>query len=213
MGRLTNPAWIKTLATTAERLGFSTIWAPEQVVLLKEYASRYPYSGGDFPMLMETPIADPFIMLTYAAACTSRVRLATGVCPVPEHNPVVLAKVIATAEVLRGGRLRLGTGIGWLQEEYEAVGVAWERRAHRVREYIEAMRALWAGDVVSYHGEFVNFHGVQSYPKPSTTSACRSGSAARVLPRCAAWPSTAMAGSGSTFCPMRPRPKSSASTN
>jgi alkanesulfonate monooxygenase SsuD/methylene tetrahydromethanopterin reductase-like flavin-dependent oxidoreductase (luciferase family) len=60
----------------------------------------------------------------------------------------------------------LGTGIGWLQEEYDAVGVPWERRAHRVCEYIEATRALWAGDVVSYHGEFVNFHGVQSYPKP-----------------------------------------------
>jgi alkanesulfonate monooxygenase SsuD/methylene tetrahydromethanopterin reductase-like flavin-dependent oxidoreductase (luciferase family) len=179
-------------------LGFSTIWAPEHVVLLKDYASRYPYSAGDFPMPTETPIADPFITLTYAAACTSRVRLATGVCPVPEHNPVVPAKVIATADVLSGGRLMLGTGIGWLQEEYVAVGVPWERRAHRVREYIEAMRALWAGDVVSYHGE--------SSPR-------RSGSAARVLPRCAAWPSTAMAGSGSTCCPMRPRPKSSASTN
>jgi probable F420-dependent oxidoreductase len=166
MGRLANPAWIKTLATTVERLGFSTIWAPEHVVLLKEYASRYPYSGGDFPMPTETPIADPFITLTYAAACTSRVRLATGVCPVPEHNPVVLAKVIATADVLSGGRLMLGTGFGWLQEEYDAVGVPWKRRAHRMREYIEAMRALWAGDVVSYHGEFVNFHGVQSYPKP-----------------------------------------------
>ena len=122
MGRLANPAWIKTLATTVERLGFSTIWAPEHVVLLKDYASRYPYSGGDFPMPTETPIADPFITLTYAAACTSRVCLATGVCPVPEHNPVVLAKVIATADVLSGGRLMLGTGIGWLQEEYDAVG-------------------------------------------------------------------------------------------
>ena len=133
MGRLTNPAWIKTLATTVERLGFSTRWAPEHVVMLSEFASRYPYSGGDFPMPTETPIADPFITLTYAAACTSRVRLATGVCPIAEHNPVVLAKVIATADVVSGGRLMLGTGLGWLQEEFDAVGVPWERRAHRER--------------------------------------------------------------------------------
>jgi probable F420-dependent oxidoreductase len=167
IGRLTNPAWVKTLATTVERLGFSTIWAPEHVVLLKEYASRYPYSAGEFPMPTATPIGDPFIMLTYAAACTSRIRLATGVCLVPEHNPVVLAKVVATTDLLSDGRLVLGTGIGWLQEEFDAIGVPWERRAQRVREYVEAMRALWAGDVVSYSGEFVNFRGAQSYPKPA----------------------------------------------
>src|SRR5258708_24503632 len=103
MGRLANPAWIKTLATTVERLGFSTIWAPEHVVLLKEYASRYPYSGGDFPMPTETPIADPFITLTYAAACTSRVLLTTGVCPVPQHYPVGLDTLIAHTHGMSAG--------------------------------------------------------------------------------------------------------------
>jgi alkanesulfonate monooxygenase SsuD/methylene tetrahydromethanopterin reductase-like flavin-dependent oxidoreductase (luciferase family) len=135
------------------------------------------------------------------------------VCPVPEHNPVVLAKVIATADVLSGGRLMLGTGIGWLQEEYDAVGVPWKRRAHRVREYIEAMRALWAGDVVSNHGEFVNFHGVQSYPKPVNHKRVPTWFGAESAPALRRVAEYGVAGSGSTCCPMRPRPKSSASTN
>ncbi len=167
MGPLTEPAMIKTVATATERLGFSTLWAPEHVVLLSEYASRYPYSAGEFPMPIETPIGDPFITLTYAAAVTSKIRLATGICLVPEHNPLVLAKVVATADRLSGGRFILGTGIGWLEEEFQAIGITWERRAHRTREYIEAMRLLWSGEQASYSGEFVNFRGALSYPKPA----------------------------------------------
>lgn len=167
IGPLTEPAMIKAVATATERLGFSTLWAPEHVVLLSEYASRYPYSAGEFPMPIETPFGDPFTTLTYAAALTSKIRLATGICLVPEHNPLVLAKVVATADRLSGGRFILGTGIGWLEEEFEAIGVTWERRAHRTREYIEAMRVLWSGEQASYSGEFVNFRGALSYPKPA----------------------------------------------
>src|SRR6516225_11325956 len=90
-------AGVRTVATTAERLGFSTIWAPEHVVLLDEYASKYPYSSGKFPGPADTPIADPFTTLAYAAACTSKIRLGTGICLVPEHNPLVLAKTVATS--------------------------------------------------------------------------------------------------------------------
>jgi len=90
---------LRTAATTAERLGFSTIWAPEHVVLLDQYASKYPYSTGKFPAPTDTPIADPFTTLAYAAACTSKIRVATGVCLVPEHNPLVLAKTVATVDV------------------------------------------------------------------------------------------------------------------
>jgi probable F420-dependent oxidoreductase len=86
---------------------------------------------------------------------------------VPEHNPLVLAKTVATADRLSGGRFILGTGIGWLEEEFQAIGVTWERRAHRTREYIEAMRLLWSGEQASYSGEFVNFRGALSYPKPA----------------------------------------------
>jgi probable F420-dependent oxidoreductase len=170
IGPLTEPAMIKTVAVTTERLGFSTLWAPEHVVLLSEYASRYPYSEGDFPMPVDTPFGDPFTTLTYAAAMTSKIRLATGICLVPEHNPLVLAKTVATLDRLSSGRFILGTGIGWLEEEFEAIGVVWERRAHRTREYIEAMRLLWSKEQASYSGEFVNFRGALSYPKPSQDS-------------------------------------------
>jgi probable F420-dependent oxidoreductase len=167
IGPATTPAWARTIAVNAERLGFSTLWAPEHVVLLDEYGSKYPYSSGEFPMQTDWPIGDPFISLTYAAAVTSKIRLASGICLVPEHNPLVLAKVVATADRLSEGRIILGAGIGWLEEEFQAIGIPWDRRAHRTREYIEAMRALWAGEVASYSGEFVNFRGVRSYPKPA----------------------------------------------
>ncbi|HZO80999.1 MAG TPA: LLM class F420-dependent oxidoreductase [Candidatus Binataceae bacterium] len=166
LGHLTRPDLIKTVAVNAERLNFATIWAPEHVVLLDKHISKYPYSEGEFPVPADTPFADPFVTLGYAAAYTSRIKLVTGICLVPEHNPVVLAKVVATLDQLSGGRFTLGVGVGWLEEEFQAIGVPWERRAQRTREYIEAMRCLWRDAHSSYHGEFVNFDNVRSYPKP-----------------------------------------------
>ena len=157
---------MRTVATTAERLGFSTIWAPEHVVLLDEYASKYPYSSGKFPGPTDTPIADPFTTLAYAAACTTKIRLATGICLVPEHNPLVLAKTVATVDQLSGGKFILGVGVGWLAEEFEALGVPFERRGPRTREYVEVMRKLWTERSSSHQGEFVKFTNVLSYPKP-----------------------------------------------
>jgi probable F420-dependent oxidoreductase len=167
IGQLTEPALIKAVALATERLGFSTLWAGEHVVMLSEFASRYPYSSGELPIPVDTPLGDPFATLAYAAALTTKIRLAIGICLVPEHNPVVLAKTVATVDRLSGGRFILGAGIGWLEEEFEAIGVTWERRAHRTREYTEAMRLLWSAEkAASYSGEFVNFRGALSYPKP-----------------------------------------------
>jgi probable F420-dependent oxidoreductase len=166
-GMAKGTALTKALASNAERLGFSTVWVPEHVVLLDKYASKYPYSeNGVLPAPTNAPIPDPFISLTAMAAATEKIRLATGICLVPEHNPLVLAKVVATLDYLSEGRVLLGVGIGWLEEEFVAIGIPWERRAQRTREYIEAMRKLWGDDVSAYHGEFVNFDGVRSYPKP-----------------------------------------------
>jgi hypothetical protein len=107
------PEMITAIATNAERLGFSTVWAPEHVVLLENFSSRYPYSGdGKIPIPTATPLLDPFIALTYAAAHTSRIRLATGICILPERNPLVLAKVAASLDYLSNGRFALGIGIG-----------------------------------------------------------------------------------------------------
>lgn len=160
-------ALTKAFASNAERLGFSTLWVPEHVVLLEKYGSRYPYSeDGILPAPTNAPIPDPFISLCAMAAATEKIRLATGICLVPEHNPLVLAKVVASLDWLSEGRVALGVGIGWLEEEFVAIGVPWERRAQRTREYIEAMRRLWGDQISSYKGEFVSFEGVRSYPKP-----------------------------------------------
>jgi probable F420-dependent oxidoreductase len=160
-------ALLRAVAQHAERLGISTLWVPEHVVLLDKYSSRYPYSyDGQLPVPTNAPIFDPFISLATMAAVTSTIRLATGICLVPEHNPLVLAKVVATLDFLSGGRALLGVGIGWLEEEFQAIGVPWERRAERTREYIESMRKLWSDEVSSYQGNFVKFEGVRSNPKP-----------------------------------------------
>ena len=166
IGAAVEPQRIRTIATTAERLGFSTIWAPEHVVLLEQYTSKYPYSGGQFPAPVDTPIGDPFTTLDYAAACTSTIRLGTGICLVPEHNPLALAKTAATLDRLSGGRFILGAGVGWLAEEFHALGISFDRRAQRTREYIAVMRKLWAEPRSSHQGEFVSFGNVLSYPKP-----------------------------------------------
>jgi probable F420-dependent oxidoreductase len=163
-----SPGMITAIATNAERLGFSTVWAPEHVVLLEKFSSRYPYADeGDIPIPVKTPLLDPFIALTYAAAHTSRIRLATGICILPERNPLVIAKVAASLDHLSGGRFAFGIGVGWLEEEFKALGIPWERRGRRTREYVEAMRRLWADESSSYSGEFVSFEKVLSFPKPA----------------------------------------------
>ncbi len=158
---------IKTVAVNAERLGFATLWAPEHVVLIEGYKSRYPYAAsGQVMGRLDSPLLDPWVGLGYAAAFTKQVRLATGVCLVPEHNPLALAKAIATVDHLSGGRVAVGIGIGWLEEEFRAMGIAWERRAERTRDYVGAMRSLWGEDVSEFRSEFVSFSNVRSFPKP-----------------------------------------------
>jgi probable F420-dependent oxidoreductase len=167
-GREPGMTLTKALASNAERLGFSTLWVPEHVVLLDKYSSKYPYSdNGVLPARPDAPIPDPFLTLCTMASATEKIRLATGICLVAEHNPLVLAKVVATLDWLSNGRVALGVGIGWLEEEFSALGIPWERRADRTRECIEAMRRLWGDKVSSYQGEFVRFEGVSSYPKPA----------------------------------------------
>jgi probable F420-dependent oxidoreductase len=161
------PAAIRVLATSAEELGFSTLYAVEHVVFTDDYERKYPYSQvGELPGPTHMNLFDPFIALTYAAAVTSRVRLATGISLVPMHNPVILAKEIASLDQLSGGRFMLGAGIGWMAEEFEAAGVPFEQRAKRTDEYIDAMKQLWGEDRASYSGQFVNFKNIRCNPKP-----------------------------------------------
>lgn len=113
-----------------------------------------------------SPRPNPLAWLTFIGALTMRLRLITGVLVLPQRNPLVLAKHVATIDYLTGGRLELGIGVGWLREEFDALGVPFERRGARSNEYIEAMRALWDGDDASFEGEFVSFQGMSCNPKP-----------------------------------------------
>jgi probable F420-dependent oxidoreductase len=168
IGKAARPNTIRAVVDNAERLGFATLWAPEHVVLFDTQQSKYPYRGdGKFMARSNIDLLDPFIGLTYAAALSRRIRLATGICLVAEHHPLALAKVIASLDSLSSGRLALGVGIGWSSEEFVALGIPFERRAQRTCEYIEVMRKLWGEERSSFSGEFVRFEGVRSFPKPS----------------------------------------------
>ncbi|MGO9056555.1 MAG: LLM class F420-dependent oxidoreductase [Candidatus Binataceae bacterium] len=161
------PDSMATVAQHAERLNFGTLWAGEHVVVFDSYESKYPYTeDGAMPLARDADFLDPIVALTYAAAVTRNIRLATGICLVPEHNPIVLAKQIASLDYLSAGRFALGIGIGWSEEEFKAVGVPFERRAQRTCEYLEAMRKLWSEEHASFAGEFVRFDAARMNPKP-----------------------------------------------
>ncbi|OFW65515.1 MAG: hypothetical protein A2Z12_02850 [Actinobacteria bacterium RBG_16_68_21] len=156
------------LARVAEEEGFESLWTTEHVVVPAGYRSTYPYSksgkmaGGaeDF----DSP--DPIVWLSYLAAVTSTLRLATGVLILPLRNPVALAKEVATLDVLSGGRVTLGVGAGWLEEEFAALGVPFADRGRRTDEYIAALRSLWTEELASFSGEFVSFADVYCRPLP-----------------------------------------------
>jgi probable F420-dependent oxidoreductase len=151
----------------AEAAGFESVWGGEHVILPSSIASRYPYTAdGKIPATPETPIPDPLIWLAFAAAAAPTLRLGTCILIVPQRNPLVLAKELATLDRLSGGRVELGLGVGWMKEEFDALGVPWERRGARTDEYVAAMRALWSGPEVEFHGEFVDFPRVTCSPRP-----------------------------------------------
>jgi len=151
----------------AEAAGFESVWGGEHVILPSTIDSRYPYTAdGKIPAEPETPIPDPLIWLAFAAAAAPTLRLGTCILIVPQRNPLLLAKELATLDTLSGGRVELGLGVGWLKEEFEALGVPWQRRGARNDEYIAAMRALWAGPHAEFHGEFVDFAPVTCSPRP-----------------------------------------------
>lgn len=155
------------VATTAERVGFESVWTVEHVIWPEAYSSQYPYSPtGKMPGDSSSPIPDPLIWLSFAAAHTTTIRLATGILIVPQRNPLVLAKTVASLDLLSDGRLDLGIGVGWLEEEFDALKVPFADRGRRTDDYIAAMQALWAADDVTYDGEFAGFQNVTSNPKP-----------------------------------------------
>lgn len=161
-------AVIDAVAAAAEAGGFARCWVGEHVVMVDRPQSRYPYApDGQIAVPADADWLDPIVALGFIAAATERLELATGILLLPEHNPVLLAKQVASLDVLCGGRLTLGVGVGWSREEFEALGIPFARRGRRTDEYLEAMRVLWREDVASFEGEFASFREVRVNPKPS----------------------------------------------
>ncbi len=156
------------LAQHAEAAGIESLWTFEHVVVPTDYESKYPYDrSGKMPAAPETWFIDPLISLAYVAAATKTIRLGTGVNIFPQANPMLFAKQTASLDALSGGRLTLGLGIGWLAEEYEAMGTPFERRGARFDDYLEAVKKVWSGEVVEHESEFLSWHGFKSYPTPA----------------------------------------------
>jgi len=161
------PEFLRALGQGAEERGFHSMWLPEHVLLFDEYSSRYPYSAdGKIPVGGEIGMLEPFATMSFLAAVTSRIRLGTGICLVPQRNPVYTAKSVADVDWLSQGRVDFGVGIGWLAEEFRALGVPWERRGERTHEYVEVMRRLWEDEVSEHKGEFWELPASRQYPKP-----------------------------------------------
>jgi probable F420-dependent oxidoreductase len=166
------------LAQLAEEAGFESVWTADHVVMPATYSSPYPFSdSGKFKNMGkwrpevdtsdDVTIPDPLIHMSFMASHTHHIKFGTGVIILPQRNPLVLAKQAASFDHLSDGRLLLGLGIGWLREEFDALGVSWENRGRRANEYIQVLRALWREHVVEYHGEYVDFPPIRCDPHPA----------------------------------------------
>ena len=167
-GRYVDAALAVELVQAAEEAGFESAWTVQHTVVPENHVSRYPYSedgrmrGGAF----DFPLPDPLIWMAYVAAETSTINLGTGILILPQLSPVVTAKQVATLDFMSGGRTLLGIGVGWLREEFEAIGVPFDDRAARNDEYVEVMRTLWSQERPAFQGEFINFDGAYCRPQP-----------------------------------------------
>ncbi len=166
-GGFTGPEGAAQLGRVAEAHGFESIWTVEHVIFPEQYESTYPYSSsGKMAGDPSVPLPDPLIWLTWVAAHTSTVNLGTGILILPQRNPLVLAKETATLDQLAGGRLRLGIGVGWLEEEFDALGVPFADRGARTDEYLRVLDVLWDRDGAEFSGDYVSFSGASVNPKP-----------------------------------------------
>lgn len=153
------------LARRADELGYESAWVPDHLVAPIEFEPNYPYRESGKPSFVsDTPFPDPFVLIGQLGAVTRKLLLGIGVFVLPLRNPFVTAKAAATAHALSGGRLQLGVGIGWMREEFEAVGEAFARRAARTDEMLAVMRKLWTGQAVEHAGEWYRFRKLQMSP-------------------------------------------------
>ncbi|HEY3670046.1 MAG TPA: TIGR03619 family F420-dependent LLM class oxidoreductase [Acidimicrobiia bacterium] len=186
-GALADAEGVATVARTAEALGYDSIWVGEHPVLIDPQA---PPS----PLPPESEMMDPLPVLAYAAAVTSRIKLGTGIVILPLRSPVILAKELATIDVLSQGRLEFGIGVGYVPGEYDAIGVPFHTRGRRADEWIDVLRTLWLDEQPELRGEFASFGGVQCRPRPVQpggppviASGFATAARRRAVERCQGW--------------------------
>src|SRR5438105_14455624 len=158
-GPCANPSNAAAVARAAEAAGFESLWTGEHIVLPEP---QVPPS----PVPSDTPFIDSAVARAYVAAHTSQVRLGTGIIILPQRNPVVLAKELASLDVLSNGRLIFGIGVGYLEPEFAAIGAPFDHKGPRTEEFLAAMIALWSMEKPEYHGRFLSFGGVNAMPRP-----------------------------------------------
>jgi probable F420-dependent oxidoreductase len=161
------PELLALIGHEAEERGIGTIWVGEHVVLFDQYESSYPYAeDGRIPTPPGTGLLEPLSTLSFLAAHTTDVRLGTAMVLLPQRNPVYTAKEVSTLDWLSNGRVDLGIGVGWLEEEFEALNVPWPRRGRRTDEYLEVLTTLWCDETSAYEGEFYSLNPCSMFPKP-----------------------------------------------
>lgn len=167
VGPLATRQGVAAFARMAEDAGFESLWVSDHIVVPRDMTTPYPYTrDGRFPVPPDMPYLEAVATLLYVAGCTERIALGTSVCIIPWRNPVLLAKQLATLDVLSGGRLIFGGGTGWFPEEFLALDVPFEHRGTRTDEYLQVMLALWTAEAPRFAGRFYSIDNVGFAPKP-----------------------------------------------
>lgn len=160
------PDNVVQIAQRAEALGYHSLWVFQRLLYAVAPKNEYPPAPGQpWPKAFER-VLDPIVTLAYVAAATRRIRLGTSVLIMPYYAPIVLAKQLASLDIFSGGRLNVGLGIGWSEDEYDAVGVPFRKRGKRADEFLRCLRAIWTDDVVEFRGDFYQVPRARVEPKP-----------------------------------------------
>jgi probable F420-dependent oxidoreductase len=167
-GDMASPENLRTLAQRAESLGFDSVWVSDHIILPRKVDSFYPYAAdGVATFRPDEDYYDPLATLNFLAGCTQKIRLGTHVLILPYRNPVVTAKMLSTLDVLSGGRVILGAGVGWMEEEFQALGLdTYAQRGAVTDEYIQLFKELWTKDEPEFQGEYYQLSGMGFMPKP-----------------------------------------------
>ncbi len=171
MARVDAPDTLLPLMKRVEEMGLESVWTGEHVMIPRDYASAYPFNtSGRIGVPPETHFIDPLIALSHVAAHTTTLRLGTGINLLPQSNPLLFAKQVASLDHLSKGRVLLGLGVGWLAEEFTAMGVPFAGRGRRFDDYLRAVKKVWSGVEVEHQSDYLNWSGFKSYPLPHAPS-------------------------------------------